>query len=184
MICPDHYDPRDPVTGDPVEDSWMDRDGYQVCSFCGSMNPDLFLKLLEEGASLGTTTKDYKVYIHFPNPISGQEIVMSRSSGPARVYGVLQREDLTPEEISSNRWERVTRGPAPERATGKFYWRHLTTGQHQRFVDLLNSGKPKFEGGFGFSPLPFFVGLKGYYNGTEGSADLPYVYCLRGDELK
>jgi len=43
------------------EDAWRDD---QTCSYCGSLNPDLFMAHLEAGdVSLGTTDKSYKVYV-------------------------------------------------------------------------------------------------------------------------
>lgn len=33
------------------------------CSYCGSMHPDDFMEAARTGAVLGTTTKDYKMYV-------------------------------------------------------------------------------------------------------------------------
>ena len=59
MLCPR----RDEVPENlrwTKDDEWRHDD---TCSFCGSLNPDLFMILLREGVPLGTTTKNYKAYI-------------------------------------------------------------------------------------------------------------------------
>jgi hypothetical protein len=35
-----------------------------TCSFCGSLNPDEFMKQAEAGVKLGPTDKNYKVYVN------------------------------------------------------------------------------------------------------------------------
>jgi hypothetical protein len=54
-----------PWKREPGLDKWETRHGSEqtYCSFCGSMNPVLFLSLLREGGTLGPTDKNYKVYI-------------------------------------------------------------------------------------------------------------------------
>lgn len=40
----------------------------QTCNYCGSINQDQFMQLVEEGKiSLGSTDKGYKVYCHLEN---------------------------------------------------------------------------------------------------------------------
>ena len=181
MICPDHSNPRDPITGLPVEDSFIKRDGLNVCSFCGSLDPGDFMAAVLEGHPLATTMKDYKVYAVLPNPIAGQEVLKSTSGGPTMSYGKLLRDDFTPEELAAGRYELKTYGPAPATAQVKFYWRHLSERQQLRFVGLLNDGLVNFEGGFGFSHLPFFVGVKGRDPVTH-EYPKPITYCIRGHE--
>lgn len=52
-------------------DSWYKRGPDRVCSFCGSIHPDDFEKVIdrclnEEGVTLDHSDKSYKVYIHRP----------------------------------------------------------------------------------------------------------------------
>jgi hypothetical protein len=35
------------------------------CSYCGSLNPDIFLNLVEKGAELVPRDKNYKAYIKY-----------------------------------------------------------------------------------------------------------------------
>lgn len=47
---------------------------------------------------------------------------------------------------------------APEgRTETKFYYQHLSEDQRKQFVELYNQRKITFQGGFGFSRLPFFM---------------------------
>ena len=53
------------------EDIWQSRNIFQnpnldkYCSYCGSLHPQIFLDLVEKGAELIPTDKDYKAYITF-----------------------------------------------------------------------------------------------------------------------
>jgi restriction system protein len=53
------------------DDEWQSRDIFQevvldkYCSHCGSLHPHVFLDLVEKGAELIPTDKDYKAYIRF-----------------------------------------------------------------------------------------------------------------------
>jgi hypothetical protein len=38
-----------------------------TCSFCGSISEETFFKAIEDGVVLGTTDKNYKVYVRTPN---------------------------------------------------------------------------------------------------------------------
>lgn len=55
------------------EDTWQFREKFKekklnnFCSFCGSLNPDIFLDLIEKGGILVPTDKDYKAYIEYEN---------------------------------------------------------------------------------------------------------------------
>lgn len=45
-------------------DTWTMRGKYRHCNFCGSMHPDDFMKLVEDGYAIGPTDKSYKAYVH------------------------------------------------------------------------------------------------------------------------
>lgn len=59
FTCPRRYE-SDPLLSDSRPDCW--RDG--VCTYCGSISPERFFKLIEDGAEVGPTDKDYKAYVH------------------------------------------------------------------------------------------------------------------------
>ena len=93
---------------DPIEDD---------CRYCGSMNPDTFIARLEAGdISLGTTDKNYKVYVN--------------NAGGDKHHSC------------------------------KFYFQHLSEEQQERFIQIYNEKRIKFEGGYGFYVLPFFCACK------------------------
>lgn len=47
----------------PGPDTWRDEDGIRACSFCGSLAPADFLRLVADGAEVGPTDKAYKAYV-------------------------------------------------------------------------------------------------------------------------
>jgi hypothetical protein len=122
------------------------------------MNPDTLMALLESGgAELGPTDKSYKVYVSRPNPIAGQIIRIGSDSGPAfDRAGMPTRADLTPDEIKANHYTRDIMGPASSVTNEKFYFRHLSNDQRQRFVELLNAKRVKIGYPGHFYVLPFF----------------------------
>ena len=45
-------------------DTWKNRDGYDACSYCGSIRPDKLLEAIEaETVEIGATDKNYKIYV-------------------------------------------------------------------------------------------------------------------------
>lgn len=58
--CPRRDPAMDAVSNYPTIDSWRE-DG--TCSYCGSMNPDKFMELVEQGVEVIPTDKNYKAYI-------------------------------------------------------------------------------------------------------------------------
>lgn len=60
MHCPRRGETGATMPGLPTEDHWRPD---HTCSYCGSYNPDKFMDLMELGTPVGTTTKNYKVYL-------------------------------------------------------------------------------------------------------------------------
>lgn len=180
MRCPrrDEVGQRaNPENPDP--DTWRTDD---TCSYCGSLNPDLFMAQVEhETVRLGATDKSYKVYVHgLPNPEAGRlEIRASewggRDDAPVRYTRPTDIKDPAQLAVYEAWLKRNVRdgergprsvefSPAPAERFAKFYFQHLDEGQRKRFVLLMNGkderGMPTpklcFEG-TGFYVLPFFV---------------------------
>lgn len=62
--CPRRDDaPFNPSTNksDETPDTWR---SDEICSYCGSMSQAAFFAAIENGAELGPTDKNYKVYVH------------------------------------------------------------------------------------------------------------------------
>lgn len=144
-----------------------------TCSYCGSMDPDEFMRVLEDGtAELGPTDKSYKVYVDVPSPDAGKPSVRSTAwmgvdGGPpsgdgwieatseniakVKAEGVLFVTDVKPEK---GRYFRVgTEGP---KAHKKFYWQHLSQAQMERFVVLYNEKKLHIGYPHHFYTRPYF----------------------------
>ncbi len=58
MECPRRVEMMHPITQPP--DSWRDD---HTCSFCGSLDPVMFLEALENGEEVEPTDKNYKAYV-------------------------------------------------------------------------------------------------------------------------
>lgn len=59
FICP-RRDEVPTISGFATTDSWV----HGNCSFCGSLNPDLFMKYIKlEGTKVEPTDKNYKCYL-------------------------------------------------------------------------------------------------------------------------
>lgn len=58
MRCPRRDEFGVPAFAQGTEDEWK---GTR-CSYCGSLNPDKFMRLLGEGVELTPTDKNYKAY--------------------------------------------------------------------------------------------------------------------------
>lgn len=59
MICPRRLESA-AAAQFPEPDSWRDDN---TCSYCGGLNPDEVIKLLEVGSEVTPTDKNYKMYI-------------------------------------------------------------------------------------------------------------------------
>ena len=68
LPCPRRAESGLKIT-EPETDHWREEDN--TCSYCGSMNPEQFLKECEKGTELTPTDKNYKVYVHPVNPLAG-----------------------------------------------------------------------------------------------------------------
>jgi len=127
---------------DSLNDCW--RPDENSCSYCGSMNPDVFMARLENGdIELGSTDKGYKVYV--------------KNAG-GDLFRFTHRDDKADKFYGhghpAHNW--ITE----DRDHTKFYFQHLNDEQMDRFVELYNEQKLKFKGGFGFCVLPFFMKQK------------------------
>jgi hypothetical protein len=68
VVCP-----REPAPGGPF--MYNDATHWRAdntCSYCGSLSEDAFFAAIENGADLGTTDKDYKIYVTAPGIFHGK----------------------------------------------------------------------------------------------------------------
>lgn len=135
---------RDEGFGAASEFKFENKPDDGTCDYCGSLLPDVFMARLEAGdVELGTTSKNYKVYVH---NAGGESFRQSSRTDGSRAT----KPDGSPDQST---WSWQTRSIEQT----KFYFQHLSAEQRQRFVELLNAKRIRFYGGFGFSALPFFV---------------------------
>jgi hypothetical protein len=105
-----------------------------TCSYCGSLDQNIFMERLERGdVSLTPTNKNYKVYV--------------RNQGGEQ-FSQTYRDCYKPDICTH--W--VTR----EMSETKFYFQHLSEDQRKRFIELVNAGA-KLEYPGRFYRLPFFM---------------------------
>lgn len=142
--CPRRMNEMGPWQREPGLDTWTTGHGLvgiqgeqPSCSFCGSLHPDVFMQWLRDGGQIGTTSKNYKVYIDCPYPNER--------------YGETTERQVAVDGGGSYRSISVYG------RTAKLYFQHLDDAQQQEFVDLYNAGRVTFAGGFGFEALPFFM---------------------------
>lgn len=112
------------------------------CSYCGSLDPDVFMARIEAGdVRLTPTDKSYKVYV-------GND-----GGAPLRqTYRPSQPSNPDAMGDDPSKWVWETR----EMSTGKFYFQHLSPTQRTRFIELLNDKRLKLEYPGYFYRLPFF----------------------------
>lgn len=63
QTCPRRMEEFGPWEHKEGLDTWKERDGASVCSFCGSLNPEVFLDKAAAGAEIEPTDKSYKAYL-------------------------------------------------------------------------------------------------------------------------
>jgi hypothetical protein len=119
------------------------------CSYCGSLNPAIFMERLERGdVELGPTDKDYKVYVR---NLGGSPFKQTYRDGcPTSPCPDIVGEGGSIDVEKCTHW--VTR----EREETKFYFYHLDAEQRLRFIELYNQQKMKLGMPHYFYMLPFF----------------------------
>ena len=111
------------------------------CNYCGALNNDTFMARLEAGdILLSGTDKNYKVYVKNND---GKQFLQSFRNCP-------QGSNCKGPDDCAH-W--VTR----ETDHTKFYFQHLTVEQRQRFVELYNERKIKYEKHGELYFWPFFM---------------------------
>lgn len=133
---------------DPSDDS---------CRYCGSLNPDTLMARLETGdVLLGSTDKNYKVYVTSAPAKPMFKQTYRNCPHDKQMTGAAGNVYFVPScDKGPNH---CTHWATRETDHTKFYFQHLSGAQRTRFIELLNEGKLKFEGGYGFYVLPYFIG--------------------------
>lgn len=137
QTCPRRMSEMGPWEREENLDAWLqdDRDREEIvqpdpgpcCSFCGSLHPEEFLKLISEGWVVEPTDKTYKAYL--TQAVEGAK----RVAAPG--------EPL----------------PSARSGRAKFYYQHFSEEQMRRFVDLYNDGTMRLAHPGYFYQMPFFM---------------------------
>jgi hypothetical protein len=149
QTCPRRVTGFGPWARDEGLDEWDNRTqlggGIKAlhCSFCGSLHPDTFMELLEQGAELGPTDKSYKAYIRRVD-----------SEEPCDwCEGTGEQTNQVDGKCPMCRGTKV-RAAGPET---KFYYPHLSIEQQDRFIELHNSGRLRIGYPGRLYRVPFFA---------------------------
>lgn len=135
-VCPRRAE-NPPYPGMSDTDTWRKNNS---CSYCGSFNPEEFMKRLEAAdIELGPTDKNYKVYVKN----EGGEVFK-------QTYRDCPRDSTCTGPDDCDHW--ITR----DITQTKFYFQHLSPEQQTRFIELINEKKVKIGMPGHFYNLPFF----------------------------
>ncbi len=156
MICPR----RSYGSLTPPPDKWHDD---ETCSYCGSMSPDEFFRLVDAGAEVTPTDKNYKAYITFQEPNPDELVIKSGSNAeekPKDNWGEWRATADLPENLKTSSWSDyrwvclAKRGPTK---MTKVYFQHFKEDHMIKFVAYLNAKKMKIAHPGHFYVRPFFV---------------------------
>lgn len=164
--CPRRVEAPYRLPGDDGVDRWENRGGFgghkpvgRVCSYCGSLNPDRFMELVEQGWVVGPTDKSYKAYLHKPLSDGEMAELKQRWLHDSRAVDVLDAIDGDPEAAHAleQQWRQTPGADGSGPMVAKFYYQHLSSAQMDRFVELINQKRMRIGYPGRFYVLPFFT---------------------------
>lgn len=168
QTCPRRMNEMGPWKREENLDDWTTGRGLAgvqgdnlSCSFCGSLHPADFLRLVGEGWIVGATDKSYKAYL--ARPYSADEVASRRAHWEATdrtvraVREIGERDGKTAEQIAADieKVAEVALAPSGGATIAKFYFQHLDGEQRAEFIELYNSGRMRIDSG-GFYVMPYF----------------------------
>lgn len=105
------------------------------CTYCGSLHPDRFMELLEQGWILSPTDKTYKAYLSEGR--GEEDIARRKEAWLAENQGVVAASQL------EERWAAQEPMIREGGRQAKFYYQHLSADQRARFIELHNARQIK-----------------------------------------
>ena len=121
----------------PGDDKFRSPDNS--CTWCGSLNPEEFMRRLETGdVELGPTDKGYKVYVRNRGG-TGFKQTYRTDAKPFAGWGSTEHTWVT-----------------EDREETKFYFQHLDKAQRDRFIELYNEKRLRLGYPGYFYVMPFF----------------------------
>jgi hypothetical protein len=131
------------------------------CSYCGSLAPDRFMELVEQGWWVDPTDKAYKAYL--AEPLTDEQVAQRRTDWMAAGFVQRMRDAACTdhaknvEAVIEREWQQMPASQGHGQVLAKFYYQHLSVDQQQRFVELINDGGMRIGTPGYFYALPFFV---------------------------
>jgi hypothetical protein len=166
--CPRRAEAPYRLPGDDGVDRWEDRGGLggQVsagpsCTYCGSLEPDRFMELAEQGWWVDPTDKAYKAYV--AEPLTDEQVAEQRAEWMAGPF-VARVRDAVCEDHADNvnaavekEWQQMPAARGHGQVVAKFYYQHLSVAQQLRFIELVNTRTMKIGLPGYFYARPFFI---------------------------
>lgn len=148
----EHWCPRRAETGNQHSgpDDWGTRASLgggigPSCSYCGSLDPETFMRHVRDGWIVEPTDKTYKVYLARPfTPEQVEAAEKQAMSGRVwrAVYETSVAAGKTPDEATNaadGRWAALVGGARRGRTVAKFYSQHLGVVQRGEFIALYDA---------------------------------------------
>lgn len=162
-----HWCPRraESIHQAPGPDTWADRPSLTggigpSCSYCGSLNPDVFMAKIRDGWIVGPTDKPWKAYLD--QPFTSDEI--QRIKTGSITWKTARRlkldEGATKEEATTaadTDWDTHEAPKLTGRTVAKFYFVHLSVEQQAEFLALHNTRAMRLSYPGHLYVLPFFA---------------------------
>lgn len=170
FVCPHRAEAPYRLAGDAGVDLWESGHGLagqdgvgSSCSYCGSLNPDRFMELVQQGWWVDPTDKSYKAYL--AEPLTDDQVTARRDQWMSSAF--VERVRLAAcddhaenvNAVVEKEWQQMPAAAGHGETLAKFYYQHLGGDQQQRFVDLINAKAMKIGPPGYFYALPFFVQL-------------------------
>lgn len=131
----------------PGPDRWDNRASLAqgigpCCSYCGSLNPYLFMDKIRNGWIVEPTDKSYKAYVDEPYSDEQLEHIKTDSRIWQHARQMKLDEGLTDGEATAAADEHWNKYEDPWRkghTVAKFYYQHLDEQQRAEFIELYNA---------------------------------------------
>lgn len=111
----------------------------RTCSYCGCLDPEIFLFLIEQGCVVGPTDKNYKLYLgqHYTE----EELAERKARFLAGDFARTLREQAGDAAVEAH-WEKDRADLySSKQDLGKFYTQHFSPDQADRFRARWKEGK-------------------------------------------
>jgi hypothetical protein len=130
------------------------------CSYCGSLSPEKFMELVEQGWWVDPTDKSYKAYL--AEPLTDAEVAAARDRWMATDFVARVRSAACADHagnvdaVVEHEWQQMPAAQGHGQVRAKFYYQHLSSEQMDRFIEIVNAKQMKIGTPGYFYVLPYF----------------------------